>query len=101
MLKEQSDLSVPVTVSRSCQLECPVTVSFGARPATGGRCDVQENVTKDLSPGETATFSVETASVSRESDKEIYCSNISGCGSCEWPDSMIIPYILEIFLFSY
>ena len=82
MLKERSDLSVTVTVSDGCQMQCPVTVSFGARPVNGGRCDVQRSVTKDLSPGETATFSVGTASVSRESDEE-YCSNISGCGSCE------------------
>ena len=88
ILIEQSDLSVTVTVSNCCQLKCPVTVSFGTRPVIGGGCNVQQHLTKDLSPGETATFSVETGSVTRESDEE-YCFLSSGCGNPgEWLDSM-------------
>ena len=62
---------------------CPKTkydilVTFGVRKTdnTGG-CESQMNVTKDpLSPGETASFSVETDSVPLEHDKE-YCYTVS------------------------
>lgn len=72
------EVNVNVTINEDCKLECPVTVFFGTRPMNGGSCIVQHNITKDLSPGATVTFSVETASVSRKPDEE-YCFYISGC----------------------
>lgn len=90
MLEEKLDLTVTVTMNKYCLLECPVTASFGTRPTTGSGCDVQRNDTGKLSPGETDKFSVDTASVVRESDEE-YCFRVSACGYLgEFLDSMEI-----------
>ena len=98
IVEKISDLSVMVTLNKYCQeIDCPITVSFGTRPVTGV-CAVQQCVTKDLSPGGNATFSVETASVSRESDEE-YCFKVSRCGG---PGEFLnsITNLDQLFLFS-
>ena len=57
-------------------------VSFGTEPASGGgSCDSQaKDSTESLSPGDTATFSVDANSVSRELG-ERYCYLVSLCES--------------------
>ena len=67
-----NNLSVNVTVNSDCPEEESVTVTFGTRPVGDDGCNGQRNVTKDLSPGKTATFSVNTESVSL-GDGEEYC----------------------------
>ena len=81
MLKDDEALSVTLTVNSACPMRCPVVVSFGTEPTDGGSCYVQENSTKQsLSPGDTATFSVDADSVSRESGEK-YCYLVTLCGN--------------------
>ena len=71
-----------VTYNRGCRMQCPVAVSFGTQPFSGGggNCAIQAEDTREvLSPGETATFSVNAGSVTRESG-EVYCYTVSVCG---------------------
>ena len=82
MLKNDEALSVTLTVNSACPMRCPVIVSFGTEPAkSDGCCYVQAIATEhSLSPGDTATFSVDADSVSRESG-ERYCYLVTLCGN--------------------
>ena len=69
-----------LTVNSGCPMTCPVVVSFGTESDGGGSCDIQaKSSTESLSPGDTATFSVDADSVSRESGDQ-YCYLVSLCG---------------------
>lgn len=67
-----NNLSVNVTVNSDCPEEEFVTVTFGTIPMTTDGCNGQINVTKNLFPGNTTTFSVATDSIS-QGDGEVYC----------------------------
>ena len=69
-----------LTVNNGCPMRCPVVVSFGTEPAAGGgSCDPQaKDSTESLSPGDTATFSVDADSVSR-GPGERYCYLVTLC----------------------
>ncbi|CAI8031893.1 hypothetical protein GBAR_LOCUS18060 [Geodia barretti] len=82
-LEDGTRLTVTVSVNSRCPMKCPVTVLFGTKPRSGyGDCsNIQRNVTKGpLSPGDSATFSVEAASVIL-GDGEKYCYLVSLCGN--------------------
>ena len=82
-LEDGTRLTVTVSVNSRCPMKCPVTVLFGTKPRSGsGDCsNIQGNVTKGpLSPGDSATFSVEAASVTL-GDGEKYCYLVSLCGN--------------------
>ena len=73
----QSDtetMSVNVTVNDNCsEPEYSVLVTFGTRPK-GGDCNGERNASEErLSPGQTATFSVLTTSLSLGSGEEYCC----------------------------
>ena len=80
-LEDGEPLNVTLTYDRGCFMQCAVTVSFGTQPLSGGgNCAIQAKDTREvLSPGETATFSVNAGSVTRESG-EVYCYTVSVCG---------------------
>ena len=73
-------LRVTLTINGDCpKAKYLVVVTFGARPVgrADDRCTSQKNVTKDpLSPGETASFSLEAESVSLRAEEE-YCYFVS------------------------
>ena len=81
MLGDGKPLSVTLTVNSECpMIKCPVAVMFGTESEDGGSCDIQQNVTKGpLTPGETATFTVDAGSVIRLPDEK-YCYLTSLCG---------------------
>jgi hypothetical protein len=72
-------LAVTVGVNSLCSGgELPVLVTFGARPEEGGACRGLQNATpSSLSPGDSASFSVDPASLTLGSD-ETYCYTING-----------------------
>ena len=81
ILEDGEILNVTLTVNSACPMRCPVRVSFGTEPLRGGSCDPQaEDSTESLSPGDTATFSVDGDSVSRGSG-ERYCYLVTLCDS--------------------
>ena len=83
MLQEGTKLSVTVEVNSHCPMDCPVTVFFGTQPMNSGNdCpNIQRNITKGpLSPGESATFSVETTSIPLDIGED-YCYLVSLCGN--------------------
>ena len=71
-------LSVTVMVNPLCtETEYPVLVTFGAQVISSDTCEGQENATLMLlSPGESATFSVDRDTVTLR-DNEEYCYIIS------------------------
>ena len=81
MLEDGEPLSVTLTFNSGCPMMCPVEVSFGTEPVGGGSCDIQaKSSNESLSPGDTATFSVDADSVFQESG-ERYCYLVTLCGN--------------------
>ena len=80
MLQTDSpSLRVTVKLNRLCSEESyTVLVAFGTRPETGGGCTAQVNATTaTLSPGDSAHFSVDSASLSLAAN-QAYCYTING-----------------------
>ena len=85
MLQTDSpSLRVTVRVNRLCSEESyTVLVAFGTRPETGGGCTAQVNATTaTLSPGDSAHFSVDSASLSLAAN-QAYCYTINGFSTDE------------------
>ena len=76
---DQDSLSVTLTVNRLCVAgEYTVLVTFGTRPTLGGQCQGQVNTSAEtLSPGDSATFSVDSTHLSLRDD-ETFCYFING-----------------------
>ena len=76
---EHDTLNVTVRLNKLCSEESyTVLVAFGTRPETGGGCTAQVNATTaTLSPGDSAHFSVDSASLSLAAN-QAYCYTING-----------------------
>ena len=75
-----SQLLFKVTIGRNrlCpETQSPVLVTFGATAETGGECEGQQNATHTvISSGDSASFFVNTATISLDSN-EIICFIVS------------------------
>ena len=81
---EHDTLNVTVRLNKLCSEESyTVLVAFGTRPETGGGCTAQVNATTaTLSPGDSAHFSVDSASLSLAAN-QAYCYTINGFSTDE------------------